>query len=158
MEHRCGVRRPARCVVTLIGPSGISGHGMLRDISISGAFVESASICWRRLVLVEMRINVPGRAGMTMFRVDAMAVRATHRGLGLMFDRLHLPLVKALTAAFRDGHRWDIERVTHPRPARTRRLHAALRKFEPAPFSIRLARAAKPIAARRAAGDSKSWL
>lgn len=42
MEHRWGVRRPCRARVCLSCGGGVTGTGTLRDVSISGAFLETA--------------------------------------------------------------------------------------------------------------------
>jgi hypothetical protein len=42
MEHRWGRRRPCRAIVWLSASGGITGAGRLRDVSMSGAFLETA--------------------------------------------------------------------------------------------------------------------
>jgi hypothetical protein len=42
MEHRWGPRRPCRARICVSAGGGITGVGRLRDISMSGAFVETA--------------------------------------------------------------------------------------------------------------------
>jgi hypothetical protein len=42
MEHRWGRRRPCRARVSVSASGGISGIGRLRDVSMSGAFLETA--------------------------------------------------------------------------------------------------------------------
>lgn len=42
MEHRWGVRRACKARVTVSAGGGLSGTGRLRDISMSGAFLETA--------------------------------------------------------------------------------------------------------------------
>jgi hypothetical protein len=42
MEHRWGLRRPCRVRVRVSGRGGISAVGRLRDVSMSGAFLETA--------------------------------------------------------------------------------------------------------------------
>ena len=42
MEHRWGPRRPCRARVCVSAGSGLTGIGQLRDVSMSGAFLETA--------------------------------------------------------------------------------------------------------------------
>jgi hypothetical protein len=42
MEHRWGRRIPCRLYVRLTGGAGVSGAGRLRDVSMSGAFIDTA--------------------------------------------------------------------------------------------------------------------
>ena len=41
MEHRWGTRRPCRARVCVSAGGGIAGTGRIRDVSMSGAFLES---------------------------------------------------------------------------------------------------------------------
>jgi len=43
MEHRWGLRRPCRARVNVSAGSGVAGRGRLRDVSLSGAFLETAA-------------------------------------------------------------------------------------------------------------------
>ena len=42
MEHRWGRRRPCRARVSVSAGGGVTGLGQLRDVSMSGAFLETA--------------------------------------------------------------------------------------------------------------------
>jgi hypothetical protein len=42
MEHRWGQRMPCRARVQISGGTGLRGAGRVRDISLSGAFIETA--------------------------------------------------------------------------------------------------------------------
>ncbi len=42
MEHRWGLRRPCRARVSVSAGAGIAGTGRLRNVSMSGAFLETA--------------------------------------------------------------------------------------------------------------------
>ena len=42
MEHRWGHRMPCRAKVQISGGTGLNGAGRVRDISLSGAFIETA--------------------------------------------------------------------------------------------------------------------
>jgi hypothetical protein len=42
MEHRWGIRRPCLARVSVSAGSGITGIGRLRNVSMSGAFLETA--------------------------------------------------------------------------------------------------------------------
>jgi hypothetical protein len=43
MEHRWGRRRVCRAVVRLSGGSGVTGAGRLRNVSMSGAYIETST-------------------------------------------------------------------------------------------------------------------
>ena len=88
MEHRCGARHPARLAVMLVTVDGHRISGMLRDLSISGVFVETAGHRWQPFTTVELRLvgNMP--EGFSAKPVVAMVIRTTVNGIGLMFDSL----------------------------------------------------------------------
>jgi hypothetical protein len=99
MEHRCGTRHSLPAVVTLYPRFGGALRALVRDISISGMFVELDSgrgtMPMQSLVEIELpKATTGGRCT----RCLAMVARATQGGLGLMFDRLGPPAVTRLLA------------------------------------------------------------
>lgn len=99
MEHRCGARLPACAAVTLVAPGGILIRGVLRDMSISGVFVETGSHRCRTFATVELRLVRLASAGLHTDRATAMVARVTAEGVGLMFDALNPPLIADLIEA-----------------------------------------------------------
>ena len=100
MEHRCGTRQQLPAVITLYPRMGGAVRAWVRDVSISGMFVEldtgAGTIPPQSLVEIEMsRPDMAGRRS----RCLAMVARETADGLGLMFDRLSPPAVARLLAS-----------------------------------------------------------
>jgi hypothetical protein len=83
MEHRCGDRRPANLPVRIILPPREVLLGRVRDISLSGAFVQT----WRELpamtrVVVELRSAFFG-APASRQRIAGFVVRNGATGVGI---------------------------------------------------------------------------
>lgn len=113
MEHRCGTRQCLPAWITLYPRVGGPVRAWVRDVSISGMYVEIESgagmISLRSLVEIEMaRPDCGGRN----VRCLAMVARRTPDGLGLMFDRLSPPAVARLLA-----NRATPPQHERPRPA-----------------------------------------
>lgn len=80
MEHRWGKRVPADLDVQILADPASAGWGRLRDISISGGFIETAlSIS----ALSTMRLTVPGTAHRSTRSVRALVVRNDAEGVGV---------------------------------------------------------------------------
>jgi hypothetical protein len=81
MEHRWGQRLPCRARVTIFGGAGFEGVGRVRDISSSGAFIETSS---RLAVASRITLEVIGNesADRTV-DVEAIVVRAAQDGIGI---------------------------------------------------------------------------
>lgn len=81
MEHRWGSRRPCKVRVHLTAGAGISGLGRLRDISISGAFLETALPL---PVFAQLEIDVVQRDGtLRVLEFPAVVVRHDTSGVGI---------------------------------------------------------------------------
>jgi hypothetical protein len=104
MEHRCGARHPIDGVLTLVA-AGVGEHtARLVEASISGMFVETrapAPFCCNSVVDVEM--TLPGDSGLRTYRWQAMVIRKTGQGMGLMFDRMRPPAITRLLASAAAG-------------------------------------------------------
>lgn len=118
MEHRCGDRRPTNLGVRLILPPREVLLGRIRDLSLSGAFVQT----WRELppmtrVLVELRAAQARKA--TRRRIEAFVVRNGATGVGIEWADFAPPLVHehwtALAAGAPPYTRRSKGRRTHER-------------------------------------------
>jgi hypothetical protein len=81
MEHRWGQRMPCRAHVQLSADAGFSGAGRVRDISSSGAFIETALALpvYTRVTLVML-----GNASATRtVEIIASVVRVDRDGIGV---------------------------------------------------------------------------
>ena len=117
MEHRCGTRQTVPALTTLYPRLSGPVRGRVRDVSISGMFVETRATpqAFPLQSLVEVELVVPGPSGPRRCRCLAMVARATLDGIGLMFDRLSPPAVSRLLA---------VRDALPKAPAARRRLHA----------------------------------
>jgi hypothetical protein len=81
MEHRWGPRRPCRARVCLSSGGGIVGPGRLRDVSMSGAFIETAV---RLPLFAQLSIAVLRDDGAThQLEFPAVVVRHEENGVGI---------------------------------------------------------------------------
>ena len=82
MEHRWGRRVPCRARVRLSVLGGIVGTGRLRDVSMSGAFLETAL---QLPLFTRVTLAVPREDPTAGREVDVIAsvVRISNDGLGL---------------------------------------------------------------------------
>jgi hypothetical protein len=99
MDHRCGSRQYLPVRVMLYPRSGDPVRAWVRDVSISGMFVEleSGPATMPPQSLVEIEMSRPGIDGRSS-RCLAVVARAAADGLALMFDRLNPPAVARLLA------------------------------------------------------------
>jgi len=98
MEHRFGVRHPLGGRLTLRNPGQGAVTGRLREASISGMFVETAPEFFACHTVVDVEMVLPATAGLRSFRWQAMVIRRTVDGVGLMFDRVRPPAITRLLA------------------------------------------------------------
>jgi hypothetical protein len=82
MEHRCGRRRPIDMEVRLIGVPGAIGVGRMRDLSATGAFVQTL-LELPVLAPVYVEPIEPHAHVLETRTVAAFVVRGTATGLGL---------------------------------------------------------------------------
>lgn len=131
MDHRFGCRHAIRATVILVTPDGSEVSAILRDISMSGAFVETRAKRWRPYLPVEFQLT-GGSAGVgVQTRAIAMVVRSTSDGVALMFDVAK----PALVASLNPGLDMD-DPCAAPRKVRARQSGRRLRNSRPTvPFS-----------------------
>ena len=98
MEHRVGVRHALAGRLTLRSPGQGAVTGRLREASISGMFVETAPEFFACHSVVDVEMVLPGTAGLRSFRWQAMVIRRTAEGVGLMFDHVRPPAISRLLA------------------------------------------------------------
>lgn len=122
MDHRCGMRHAVDARITLYphGPDGVPGR--IRDASISGMYVEAVPEMFGDNGVIEVEVTLPGVAALRTWRWQAMVVRRTGTGLGLMFDQLRPPAIVRLLAAAGAvepaAFLADAARRSHPAPPR----------------------------------------
>ena len=93
MEHRWGQRVPATIKVKLQGRPGAIGSGCLRDVSISGTFVETAL---RLPLLTRVEIDAGSQR-----RLSCWVVRRNAIGIGVEWCELAPRAVLTLLAQTR---------------------------------------------------------
>ena len=74
-----------------------------REVSISGMFVETAPEAFSANSVLDVELTLPGPAGLRTYRWQAMVIRRTTTGIGLMFDRLRPPAITRLLAGLDGG-------------------------------------------------------
>lgn len=81
MEHRWGIRRPCKARVSVLAGSGLHGVGRLRNISMSGAFLETALPLpqYTQLTIAVLR----GDGSHHLLEFPAVVVRHDADGVGL---------------------------------------------------------------------------
>jgi len=82
MEHRWGGRKPMGTRVRLVSWPGAIGAGTLRDVSLSGAFVET-NLSLPLLARVAVDAQFDRRAGRESQEIQACVIRQEADGLGL---------------------------------------------------------------------------
>jgi hypothetical protein len=103
MEHRLGARRAVRAAVVLHPHARASVLAHTREVSISGMFVEAPPTLLAAHEVIDVEMTLPVMAGMRTFRWQAMVIRKTATGVGLMFDRLRPPAITRLLANIEAG-------------------------------------------------------
>jgi hypothetical protein len=91
MEHRWSVRTSVSRDVTVECPRMGQVQGSLRDVSLGGAFIETGS--------VTLPLDAPIAlwfVGSRRYCVEAMVVRLTPKGAGLMFLESETELAESL--------------------------------------------------------------
>lgn len=116
MEHRLGARRAVRMPVVLYPHSDAPVLAHTSEVSISGMFVEAPVTLLASHEVLDVEMNLPADAGIRTFRWQAMVIRKTATGAGLMFDRLRPPAITRLLASLDAG--LNMSRPELPTPAR----------------------------------------
>lgn len=98
MEHRFGMRHPLCGRLTLRPPGAGPVAAQLREASISGMFVSTPPEMFSCNTVVDVEMTVPGATGLRCYHWQAMVIRKTAEGLGLMFDRVRPPAISRLLA------------------------------------------------------------
>jgi hypothetical protein len=125
MEHRLGVRRPIHAAVLLYPPAGAPVAGRTLEVSISGMFVETAPDTFAQgafadNAVLEVELTMPGSADLRTYRWQAMVIRKTRNGIGLMFDRLRPPAITRLLETLDTGLPLAVQPSPRPTAAATR--------------------------------------
>jgi hypothetical protein len=80
MEHRWGWRRPCRARVCVAAGGGVAGVGGLRDVSMSGAFIETALAL---PLFAQIAVAVLRHDGTRCGEYTATVVRRSVNGVGI---------------------------------------------------------------------------
>jgi hypothetical protein len=81
MEHRWGQRMPCRARVQISGGTGLGGEGRVRDISSSGAFIETAL---HLPLYARVNLMVLGNESATReIEITASVMRVARDGVGV---------------------------------------------------------------------------
>jgi hypothetical protein len=118
MEHRCGDRRPANLAVRLILPPEEMLLGRIRDLSLSGAFVQThRELRPLTRVIVELQAMLPGlTARAAGRRIEGFVVRNAATGVGIEWSDFAPPLIYGHWTALAAGA------PPHTRRSKGRRL------------------------------------
>jgi hypothetical protein len=103
MEHRCGDRRPANLAVRLILPPREVLLGRIREISLSGAFVQThRELPPLSRILVDFRA-VPGMSAPLLRRIEGYVIRNGRTGVGIEWADFAPPTVREQWTALANG-------------------------------------------------------
>jgi hypothetical protein len=103
MEHRWGNRTPADVEVQIFADPASAGWGRLRDISISGGFIETAL---RIAVDSTLRMNLPATGCKGVRVLHAIVVRRSTDGVGVeWFDGQ----LEEITTLVREVSTWQTQ-------------------------------------------------
>lgn len=103
MEHRCGTRYKVDLAVYARAHAGVvSSVGWLRDVSLTGGFLETA-LPAQPLAHISLRlIDADGQLGP---RLEGQVVRRASNGLGIEWSEYATELIRALSrSADRDRY------------------------------------------------------
>jgi hypothetical protein len=91
MEHRWGKRAPIRMVVQLEcephGREPLSGSGCVRDVSVSGAFIET-NLPVPPLLAIRMTFQYFARGRLTRYSIPGFVMRVEADGIGIEWSEL----------------------------------------------------------------------
>jgi hypothetical protein len=91
MEHRWGKRAPIRMIVELEcephGREPLSGSGCVRDVSVSGAFIET-NLPIPPLAAVRMTFQSLTRGRLTRYSIPGFVMRSDAEGIGIEWSEL----------------------------------------------------------------------
>lgn len=115
MEHRWGYRAPIDVAVRLVVSPGTIGSGRIRDVSVTGAFVET-NLDLTPLSIVHLEPSCFAAPAGSPERITAYVVRRSSAGAGLEWcdipDQVLAALLHAtapprkLNASFGEEERW----------------------------------------------------
>src|SRR5262245_41256453 len=105
MEHRWGQRAPARVDVRLILPCAV-GRGILRDISMSGAFIET-NLHATLLSRVQVEIQLTSARYARKWAPHGFVTRNDEYGMGIEWNDLSPAAVSELLGALSETGTMD---------------------------------------------------
>ena len=115
MEHRWSARKPLQRSIVVDCPRiGLAAVTMC-DVSLGGMFVETGRLLLPLDAPVVVAFNLARSEQHDDFRLQAMVVRHTPAGAGLMFLDLESDLLRALRAALYDAPTSGMNWITQER-------------------------------------------
>ncbi|HEY6925215.1 MAG TPA: PilZ domain-containing protein [Steroidobacteraceae bacterium] len=101
MEHRWGQRKSVNTSVQLRTQGGVVAIGRMTNVSVSGAFVQTA-LQAPSLARVQLIVSLNRSHGAAL--IEAQIVRKTEAGLGLEWDEFGGEKILALITGPQHGH------------------------------------------------------
>lgn len=98
MEHRWSMRKPTNGAVVLNYPSLGLLRANIENISLGGVFVNTGRISLSVNTPVEMVFELPDDGARRIRKAEALVVRATGGGAGLMFHKFNPATFRLLQA------------------------------------------------------------
>jgi c-di-GMP-binding flagellar brake protein YcgR len=99
MEHRCSTRNANQQSVVVKSPRLGLTSANISDISLGGMFVQTAGLNFPLDAPVSVAFDLPVETYHDDFRLEAMVVRHTPSGVGLMFLEMETGIRRALQSA-----------------------------------------------------------
>ena len=107
MEHRWGERVNAAIEVRLIAGSSYVGRGVLRDVSISGGYIETGL---RLPLWLCLQVEIVPHPRSPRQRIAACLARQDERGIGVEWQELApgaiVPILPSRVTPWPDTERW----------------------------------------------------
>jgi c-di-GMP-binding flagellar brake protein YcgR len=99
MEHRCSKRKPIQHNVVVDSPGLGLTSADIGDISVGGMFVQTDGLNFPLDAPVFVAFDIPAGTDHDDFGLEAMVVRRTTSGVGLMFLEMETGIRRALQSA-----------------------------------------------------------
>jgi hypothetical protein len=95
-KYRLGERYPIRVAVILHLTAATRVPATTCDVSISGMLVDTPPAHFSANSVIGVELTLPGVDAPRIYRWQALVVRKTQSGLGMVFDRVRPPAIAAL--------------------------------------------------------------
>lgn len=88
MDHRWGIRKKIGLDLSIFDRGVDVGQCKSTNVSHSGIFAETSSLCYPKNTALEIEVVVDHLESLVRFRLHAIVVHSSDRGLGLMFSKM----------------------------------------------------------------------